>query len=187
MNPKEKIIFYQSKRLLIGNAIVLMILLLFFMAVSSISLMILIDLFDNGFKFGKLLVSIPLLVPMILCIYLTIGIYSLLFTPEHHIVCKIENNKLHIFEYGITIPKYGYRKILDETFIPISDIKSVQIKNTFLGNVLKLDFNFEKHNIHKRQINQALNRISNKDKERLKNEVESVNYNRNQFRLRGMK
>ncbi len=58
MKKNTKETFYKSKRLIIDNIIGFSLIIIIFLGISLLSLMILADLYKNGFEFGKLLISL---------------------------------------------------------------------------------------------------------------------------------
>ena len=179
--PENKTIFYQSKKEKVIQILVFTILLLFFIGLSILSLIMFMSFFDGktitDIKsiFFLIFMSIILLSPVVISIYLLLLIYNQL--KQSKVICKIDtNNNIYFSDYSIWIRKT--RIISEKTTIPITDIKSVKTKKVLFETVLKLEFTLNKYNTLKGGINSSLNRISAKDKESLVSKIEAIHSNK---------
>lgn len=180
MKSENKAIFYESKKEKVIRIFVFTILLLFFIGLSILSLTMFMSFFDGktitDIKsiFFLIFMSIILLSPLVISIYLVIGIYSQFKRTK--VICEIDNNNIYISDYSIWIRKT--RIISEKTTIPITDIKSIETKKVLFETVLKLEFTLNKYNTLKGGINSSLNRISAKDKESLVSKIEAIHNNK---------
>lgn len=179
--PENKTIFYQSKKEKVIRILVFTILLLFFIGLSILSLTMFMSFFDGktitDIKsiFFLIFMSIILLSPVVISIYLLLLIYNQF--KQSKVICEIDANTIYVSDYTIWIKKT--RTILKKTTIPIADIKSVETKKVLFETIIKLDFTLNKYNTLKGGINSTLNRISAKDRAFFKNKVEAMHNNKN--------
>ncbi|WBU90846.1 hypothetical protein [Cellulophaga omnivescoria] len=182
MKSENASVFYQSKKEKVIRILVFTILLLFFIGLSTLSLTMFMSFFDGktitDIKsiFFLIFMSIILLSPVVISIYLLLMIYNQF--KQNKVICTINNNNIYVSDYAIWIRKPT--TILANTKIPLSDIKSVETKKVLFKTIIKLNFTLDKYNMLKGKINSSLNRISAKDKEFFKSRIEALlNYNQN--------
>ncbi|PKB42458.1 hypothetical protein AX016_0625 [Cellulophaga sp. RHA19] len=179
MKSENASVFYQSKKEKAILILVLTVLLLIFIGLSTLSVTMFLSFFDGKTItdaksiFFLVFMSVILLSPVIISIYLVLMIYNQF--KQNKIICTINNNNVYFTDYTIWIRKTT--TILNKKTIPISDIKSVETKKVLFITIIKLNFTLDKYKMLKGGINSSLNRISDKDKELFKNKVETIHNN----------
>ncbi|WP_349664813.1 hypothetical protein IZU89_07830 [Cellulophaga lytica] len=107
--PENKTIFYQSKKEKVIRILVFTILLLFFIGLSILSLTMFMSFFDGktitDIKsiFFLIFMSIILLSPVVISIYLLLLIYNQF--KQSKVICEIDTNTIYVFDYTIWIKK----------------------------------------------------------------------------------
>ncbi|WP_077400923.1 hypothetical protein [Cellulophaga omnivescoria] len=182
MKSENTSVFYQSKKEKATLLLVLTVLLLVFIVLSVLTITMFLSFFDGKTITDKksifflIFMSIILLSPVVISIYLLLMIYNQF--KQNKVICTINNNNIYVSDYATWIRKPT--TILANTKIPLSDIKSVETKKVLFKTIIKLNFTLDKYNMLKGKINSSLNRISAKDKEFFKSRIEAIlNYNQN--------